>query len=491
MSKYANPANYIEYMKILKEWRSAVRKAKRTHRAIAIKDLCGNGYPRSFWNHINGHRHSSRKLSGCAVWNDRDDKKYLDMLKSYIPIVNPITMPSIPFSSISNTPFSLHELMYVLHFRKRATAAGCDGVKYDMLTALSGGSFSMLLHAINNCWSTNFIPFDLRCIKIVPIPKPESPALNFTQHITSGNESILSSINQPSKTKATANIEKIKTTTHLLKSNIPNSPECPALNFTQHITSVNESILSSINQTSISNYSRAPTRCASNVPNHLNTDYSAGKQAKFLLDKADWINYSEQVESFSNSKPLNGNCNHDAAIMSKAIRTAAHLSIPQSNTSFKRARVPWWNNTLSFLRKNKMDLWHRFKRCPDQNHLLLYKKALFRKELRKSKALSFELFSRRIHRNTSMKVVWNKINILNGTSNLNQISAICTPNGTLTDADEISNYFGKVWCEYSSDSNFSSAFIENKRTPISPSNNIDRCAMFLELPQNLEVVSPI
>ncbi|KAL9923767.1 uncharacterized protein ACN2A1_003314 isoform 2-T2 [Glossina fuscipes fuscipes] len=388
MSKYANPANYIEYMKILKEWRSAVRKAKRTHRAIAIKDLCGNGYPRSFWNHINGHRHSSRKLSGCAVWNDRDDKKYLDMLKSYIPIVNPITMPSIPFSSISNTPFSLHELMYVLHFRKRATAAGCDGVKYDMLTALSGGSFSMLLHAINNCWSTNFIPFDLRCIKIVPIPKP-------------------------------------------------------------------------------------------------------GKQAKFLLDKADWINYSEQVESFSNSKPLNGNCNHDAAIMSKAIRTAAHLSIPQSNTSFKRARVPWWNNTLSFLRKNKMDLWHRFKRCPDQNHLLLYKKALFRKELRKSKALSFELFSRRIHRNTSMKVVWNKINILNGTSNLNQISAICTPNGTLTDADEISNYFGKVWCEYSSDSNFSSAFIENKRTPISPSNNIDRCAMFLELPQNLEVVSPI
>ncbi|KAL9872522.1 uncharacterized protein ACN2A1_014572 [Glossina fuscipes fuscipes] len=71
----------------------------------------------------------------------------------------------------------------------------------------------------------------------------ESPALNFTQHITSGNESILSSINQPSKTKATANIEKIKTTTHLLKSNIPNSPESPAVNFTQQITSVNESIL--------------------------------------------------------------------------------------------------------------------------------------------------------------------------------------------------------------------------------------------------------
>ncbi|KAL9887271.1 uncharacterized protein ACN2A1_009460 [Glossina fuscipes fuscipes] len=110
---------------------------------------------------------------------------------------------------------------------------------------------------------------------------PESPALNFTQHITSGNESILSSINQPSKTKATANIDNIKTTTHLLKSNIPNSPESPALNFTQQITSGNESILSSINQPSISNYSRAPTRCASNVPNHLNTDYSAGKNKSF------------------------------------------------------------------------------------------------------------------------------------------------------------------------------------------------------------------
>ncbi|KAL9872535.1 uncharacterized protein ACN2A1_014579 isoform 1-T4 [Glossina fuscipes fuscipes] len=110
---------------------------------------------------------------------------------------------------------------------------------------------------------------------------PNSPESHFTQHITSGNESILSSINQPLKTKATANIEKIKTTTHLLKSNIPNSPESPALNFNQQITSVNESILSSLNQPSISNYSRAPTRCVSNVPNHLNTDYSAGKNKSF------------------------------------------------------------------------------------------------------------------------------------------------------------------------------------------------------------------
>ncbi|KAL9887407.1 uncharacterized protein ACN2A1_009553 [Glossina fuscipes fuscipes] len=110
---------------------------------------------------------------------------------------------------------------------------------------------------------------------------PESSALNFNQQITSGNESILSSINQPSKTKATANIEKTKTTIHMLKSNIPNSPESPAINFTQQITSGNEPILSSINQPSISNYSRAPTRCASNAPNHPNTDYSAGKNKTF------------------------------------------------------------------------------------------------------------------------------------------------------------------------------------------------------------------
>ncbi|KAL9876462.1 uncharacterized protein ACN2A1_013137 [Glossina fuscipes fuscipes] len=83
------------------------------------------------------------------------------------------------------------------------------------------------------------------------------------------------------KTKATANIEKIKTTTHMLKSNISNSPESPAVNFTQQITSVNESILSSFNQPSISNYSRAPTRCALNLPNHLSTDCSAGNNKSF------------------------------------------------------------------------------------------------------------------------------------------------------------------------------------------------------------------
>ncbi|KAL9900525.1 uncharacterized protein ACN427_007709 isoform 1-T1 [Glossina fuscipes fuscipes] len=84
------------------------------------------------------------------------------------------------------------------------------------------------------------------------------------------------------KTKATPNIEKIKTTTRILKSNKLNYPESPALNFTQQITSCNESNLLSLNQPSISNYSRAPTRCTSNVRNRLSADYSAGKNKVFL-----------------------------------------------------------------------------------------------------------------------------------------------------------------------------------------------------------------
>ncbi|KAL9875427.1 uncharacterized protein ACN427_013539 [Glossina fuscipes fuscipes] len=72
------------------------------------------------------------------------------------------------------------------------------------------------------------------------------------------------------------------------------------------------------------------------------------------------------------------NRNHDGAIICKTIRTAAHLFTPQSNSFLKRARLPWQNNTLSLLRKN--NLWHRFKRSPDHDHLLLCKRPMLYSE---------------------------------------------------------------------------------------------------------------
>ncbi|KAL9901835.1 uncharacterized protein ACN427_003796 isoform 1-T2 [Glossina fuscipes fuscipes] len=83
------------------------------------------------------------------------------------------------------------------------------------------------------------------------------------------------------KIKTTAIIEKIKTTKCIVKSNKLNSPESTALNSSQQITSCNESNLSFLNQSSILDYSRVPTRCTSNVRNHLSTDYSAGNNKLF------------------------------------------------------------------------------------------------------------------------------------------------------------------------------------------------------------------
>ncbi|KAL9900812.1 uncharacterized protein ACN427_007846 isoform 2-T4 [Glossina fuscipes fuscipes] len=83
------------------------------------------------------------------------------------------------------------------------------------------------------------------------------------------------------KIKTTAHIEKTKTTTHKPKSNNRNPPESPVLNSTQQSTSCNESNLSSLNEPSISNYSRVPTRGGSNIHRHLSTDYSAGLPMSF------------------------------------------------------------------------------------------------------------------------------------------------------------------------------------------------------------------
>ncbi|KAL9872056.1 uncharacterized protein ACN427_010322 isoform 1-T1 [Glossina fuscipes fuscipes] len=90
---------------------------------------------------------------------------------------------------------------------------------------------------------------------LIPTPSNEKPVLPSTKNY------IAKSIPSPAK------------------DNIESS----VLNSTQQITSCNESNLPSLNQPSISNHSRVPTRCTSNIRKHLSTDYSAARTLQFIL----------------------------------------------------------------------------------------------------------------------------------------------------------------------------------------------------------------
>ena len=83
---------------------------------------------------------------------------------------------------------------------------------------------------------------------------------------------------------------------------------------------------------------------------------------KFKTDSADWFLYMKKCDEFISQAKMSHNINQQAALLVRCIRSAANISIPQTNNKSNRQRVVWWNSKLEFLRTQKQSLWHIFKR---------------------------------------------------------------------------------------------------------------------------------
>ena len=102
------------------------------------------------------------------------------------------------------------------------------------------------------------------------------------------------------------------------------------------------------------------------------------KTCKFLLHLTHWEKYARaESEIFSHmSSPLTSSSNKEAISITKAIRTAPNVHIPQSKISIKirKRPVPWFPPTITILRNLKMKSWQLFKGNPPIDNLLIYKR---------------------------------------------------------------------------------------------------------------------
>lgn len=180
---------------------------------------------------------------------------------------------------------------------------------------------------------------------------------------------------------------------------------------------------------------------------------------KFLLKFADWNKYSDFLDEELHKRPQTENINKEASLITKAIRTAAHLSIPQSSLK-KKTSVPWWNKNLSLLRKNKFDALNAFRSSPTTPNLISYRKqkSIFRREMRKQEKNGYANFTNDINRDSSVSEIWSKINRLCNNNINMQIMAIKSDSHILTDTFDIAESFANVWSEYSYDINFSEEY---------------------------------
>lgn len=187
--------------------------------------------------------------------------------------------------------------------------------------------------------------------------------------------------------------------------------------------------------------------------------------AKFLTDRADWDIFQNKVLAFLNSIPRQGNnINKEAAVITKALRFAANLSIPQTKNISHKSLVPWWNAEIGILRKNKQHLWNTFRKYPSDVNLISYRKAraVFRKKVKEAKRESFQKFTTNINPNSTSKKIWADIKTPTGNYTSHLIKTIDTGFETINDPREICEHFGKTWSNYSSNSNFSVDFLMAK-----------------------------
>lgn len=136
-------------------WKAAARKRTRRYRARTIEELCAGGKSRHFWNLFNGHRITRRGPTYFTSWTNADNKNYLNLLRNYIPVSNSFVYPALSHYPDNVAPFSYKDFLSVLHSKKKPSTAGCDGIKFDMVRALSDQSRLALLQSIILLWTTN------------------------------------------------------------------------------------------------------------------------------------------------------------------------------------------------------------------------------------------------------------------------------------------------------------------------------------------------
>jgi len=188
---------------------------------------------------------------------------------------------------------------------------------------------------------------------------------------------------------------------------------------------------------------------------------------KYKTDLANWPIFATKCESLLGEHNQDS-LNQAVARLTKSIRGAANGSIPQTKIVVHRSSVPWWNADLQKLRTEKQQYWHNYRRCMSTDNLLRYKNAnaVFKKSVLAAKRDAFEAFTSRISPSSSTKKVWADIKTLTGVPPP-QIKFLQHGNKVLSTEGDIAESFARTWSDYSSDSNFSPTYIENKNSCLS------------------------
>ena len=192
----------------------------------------------------------------------------------------------------------------------------------------------------------------------------------------------------------------------------------------------------------------------------INKSYDFDTFTRWNLKKADWDKYRQlaifdkPIQDFSTIQEL-------ADYIVETINYAGDQAIGKIKIENGKIPKPWWNSACKQATKNKKKAYRKFKRTPNTENHIAYKKAnaIAVRTIRQSKRESWETFLASINSYTSAKDLWGKINAMKGKNKNKSVSSIKTTDSKIVDQKgEIATELAKHFQNISNGQNSSEAF---------------------------------
>ena len=178
----------------------------------------------------------------------------------------------------------------------------------------------------------------------------------------------------------------------------------------------------------------------------------------YNIKKADWKLF-EELTTVNEPHPVT-EINEMIEQFTEILYSAADRSIPKTNPINRAKRVPWWNDECTILNNERKRALRRYQRSRLPADKLIYQRARARAQYYKNqiKQESWKQYISTININTPMSKVWSKIRKMTGRYKSNHPPCIETPNGIISDQQQVAQILSEHFASVSSSQNYSDNF---------------------------------